>query len=63
MPTTVSDIRTPLIAECPVNVERRLQGVKTIDEKQLIVEQVAAAHVDEGLLDQEDGAGSETSSC
>lgn len=50
-PVPAAEVRPPLIAECPVNIECRVVGVQTIGDHDLFLGEVAAVHVDESALD------------
>lgn len=45
------EVRAPLIAECPVNIECRLLDVREIGDHDLFAGKVVAVHVDEEVLD------------
>ena len=50
-----SRVQTPIISECPVNVECRVQRVLSLGSHDLFVGEVLAVQVDEAVL-QPDGA-------
>ena len=47
------EIKPPLIAECPVNIECRVLGIQRIGDHDLILGEAVAMHVDEDKLDEE----------
>jgi len=49
-PLPAKEVRPPLIAECPVNIECRLCGFKCCGDHDLFEGQVVAQHVDEDCL-------------
>lgn len=51
-PLPASQVKPPLIAECPVNLECRVSHQLPLGSHNLIVAQVVALHVDEELLDE-----------
>ena len=53
-PLPASEIRAPLIAECPVNIECRLLSVQTVGDHDLFLGEAAAVHVDEDKLTDDD---------
>ena len=53
-PVSADEIRPPLIAECPVNLECRVLDVQRIGDHDLFLGEVVAVHVDEDKLDSED---------
>jgi flavin reductase (DIM6/NTAB) family NADH-FMN oxidoreductase RutF len=44
-------LQTPLLADCPVNIECRVETELALDSHTLFIGRVQAVHVDEGLLD------------
>ncbi|MFH0838716.1 MAG: flavin reductase family protein [Candidatus Omnitrophota bacterium] len=48
-----SKIRSPLIKECPINIECRLIDVKALGTHDMFIGEVVAVQVDEELLDKE----------
>ena len=46
-----AEVRPPLIAECPVNIECKVVGVQTIGDHDLFLGDVVAVHADENVLD------------
>lgn len=46
-------VRVPLIAECPVNIECRLRHTVPLGSHDLFVGEVVAVHLDESVLDAE----------
>jgi flavin reductase (DIM6/NTAB) family NADH-FMN oxidoreductase RutF len=53
-PVPASRIRTPLISECPVNIECRLLEIQTIGDHDLFTGEAVIVHVDEDKI-AEDG--------
>ena len=51
-PAPASQVASPLIAECPVNIECRLIHSLELGSHTLFVGQILAVHVDEELLDE-----------
>ena len=51
-PLPADEVRPPLIAECPVNLECQVLDVHTIGDHDLFLGQVVAMHVDESVLDE-----------
>ena len=47
-----SQVASPLIAECPVNIECKLIHFLNLGSHTLFVGQILAVHVDEALLDE-----------
>jgi len=47
-----SQLRTPLIAECPVNLECRVTHTLTLNSHNLFVGEIVVVHVEETLLDE-----------
>ncbi len=47
-----TEVQVPLIAECPVNIECRLQQTISLGSHDLFIGEVVAVHVDEGVLDE-----------
>ncbi len=52
-PVTSAEIKPPLIAECPVNIECRVLGIQRIGDHDLFLGEAVAMHVDEDKLDEE----------
>lgn len=46
-------VRTPLLAECPVNVECTVEAQVPLDSHTLFIGRVRAVHVEEGWLDEQ----------
>jgi flavin reductase (DIM6/NTAB) family NADH-FMN oxidoreductase RutF len=53
-PLLAAQVRPPLIAECPVNLECRVLRVETIGDHDLFQGEVLVQHVDEAVLDEAD---------
>jgi len=51
-PVPASQLKTPLVAECPVNIECRVVQKIPLDSHDLFVGKIIAVHVDETLLDE-----------
>jgi len=51
-PIPASQVKPPLIKECPVNLECRTTQVISLGAHDLILGQVLATHIDEDLLDE-----------
>ncbi len=51
-PKPAAQIRAPLIAECPVNLECRLSQTVPLGSHDLFIGEIVAVHVDEELLDE-----------
>jgi flavin reductase (DIM6/NTAB) family NADH-FMN oxidoreductase RutF len=47
-----TEVQTPLIAECPVNIECRLRQTLSLGSHDLFIGEVVAVQVDEGVLDE-----------
>ncbi|MCR4408460.1 MAG: flavin reductase family protein [Anaerolineae bacterium] len=47
-----SQLKTPLVAECPVNIECQVVQKISLDSHDLFVSKIIAVHVDEALLDE-----------
>ena len=47
------EVRPPLIAECPINVECKLREVIEVGDHDTFVGEVVAVHADQELLDEE----------
>lgn len=45
-------VRVPLIAECPVNIECRLRHTIPLGSHDLFIGEVVAVHIDEAVLDE-----------
>jgi flavin reductase (DIM6/NTAB) family NADH-FMN oxidoreductase RutF len=52
-PLPASQVKPPLIAECPINVECRLRDVIEMGDHDTFVGEVVAVHADQELLDEE----------
>jgi flavin reductase (DIM6/NTAB) family NADH-FMN oxidoreductase RutF len=52
IPVPASQVASPLIAECPVNIECKLIQSLDLGSHTLFVGQILAVHVDEELLDE-----------
>jgi len=52
-PLPADEVRPPLIAECPVNLECKVLDIHTIGDHDLFLGQVVAMHVDESVLDED----------
>ncbi|MGD2143111.1 MAG: flavin reductase family protein [Anaerolineae bacterium] len=50
-PTAAREVKVPLIAECPVNIECRLHETVSLGSHDLFIGRVVAVQVDEGMLD------------
>jgi flavin reductase (DIM6/NTAB) family NADH-FMN oxidoreductase RutF len=48
-----SEVRAPLIKECPVNIECRVKEVVSLGTHDLFIGEVLAVHIDEEFLDEE----------
>ena len=46
-------VRTPLLAECPVNIECTVEQAIELDSHTLFIARVEAVHVEEALLDEQ----------
>jgi len=53
-PLPAKHVRPPLIAECPVNLECKVQGIHRIGDHDLFLGEVVAEHVNEECLDESD---------
>jgi flavin reductase (DIM6/NTAB) family NADH-FMN oxidoreductase RutF len=51
-PVPASEVRPPLIEECPVNIECKVVEQKTVGDHDLFLGEVIAVHVDEDKLDE-----------
>ncbi len=51
-PAPASEVQTPLIAECPVNIECRLQQTLSLGSHDLFIAEVMAVQMDESVLDE-----------
>jgi flavin reductase (DIM6/NTAB) family NADH-FMN oxidoreductase RutF len=49
-PEEATEVRAPLVAECPVNLECRVTETTTIGSHTLFVGEVVAVHIDDRLL-------------
>lgn len=47
-----SKIQTPLIEECPMNIECKLSQIVSLGAHDLFIGEVVAVHVDESILDE-----------
>ncbi|MDO8673882.1 MAG: flavin reductase family protein [Dehalococcoidia bacterium] len=50
-PLPASEVKAPLIAECPVNIECKVISVVSLGSHDLFIGQVVAVHADEEVLD------------
>lgn len=48
-----AQVRAPLVAECPVNIECRVRQVVPVGSHDLFIGEVVAAHIDEAILDED----------
>jgi len=53
-PVASAEVRPPLVAECPVNIECKVLGIQTIGDHDLFLGEVVAVHADEDVLDERD---------
>jgi len=53
-PVAAAEVRPPLVAECPVNIECKVVGIQTIGDHDLFLGEVLAVHADEDVLDESD---------
>jgi len=51
-PAPAAEVQVPLIAECPVNIECRVQQVLSLGSHDLFIGEVVAVQVDEAVLDE-----------
>ena len=51
-PAPATEVQVPLIAECPVNIECRVQQVLSLGSHDLFIGQVVAVQMDEAVLDE-----------
>ena len=51
-PAPASKVQVPLIAECPVNIECRLQQTLSLGTHDLFIGQILAVQMDEAVLDE-----------
>lgn len=51
---TASQVSVPLIKECPVNLECRVQRVDELGSHHMFLAEVVAVHVDEAYMDEKD---------
>ncbi len=51
--TPASQVKVPLIAECPVNLECRLRHTVPLGSHDLFIGEVVAVHIDDSLLDEQ----------
>jgi len=52
-PLPAAEVRPPLIAECPVNLECRVLSEQEVGDHQLFLGEVLAEHVDEDVLGED----------
>ena len=52
-PAPAAEVQVPLITECPVNIECRLQQTLSLGSHDLFIGEVVAVQVDEAVLDEE----------
>ncbi|MFB0545445.1 MAG: flavin reductase family protein [Anaerolineae bacterium] len=52
-PEPASQVRVPIIGECPVNIECKVVESVSLGSHDLFVGEIVAVHVDEELLDEE----------
>jgi flavin reductase (DIM6/NTAB) family NADH-FMN oxidoreductase RutF len=50
-PAKASKVRSPLIAECPVNLECRVKQVESLGAHDVYLAEVVAAHADEDVVE------------
>ncbi|MBU0494819.1 MAG: flavin reductase family protein [Chloroflexi bacterium] len=51
-PAKAAEVRAPLVAECPVNLECRVTETTTIGSHTLFVGEVVAVHIDDAVRDE-----------
>jgi flavin reductase (DIM6/NTAB) family NADH-FMN oxidoreductase RutF len=51
-PVSAENVRPPLIAECPMNIECRVIGIQEIGDHDLFLGEVLAVHIAEAALDE-----------
>lgn len=51
-PVPASQVQAPLIGECPVNIECRVQQILNLGLHDMFVSEILAVHVDEAVLDE-----------
>ena len=51
-PAPATEVQVPLIAECPVNVECRLQQTLSLGSHDLFIGEIVAVQMDEAVLDE-----------
>jgi len=51
-PAPASEVQVPLIAECPVNIECRVQQTLSLGSHDLFIAEVVAVQMDEAVLDE-----------
>jgi len=51
-PVQATEVQVPLIAECPVNIECRVQQILSLGSHDLFIGEVVAVQVDEAVLDE-----------
>ena len=54
-PQPAHEVKAPLIAECPINLECRTKEVLELGSHDLFVAEIVATHIDESILDEKDG--------
>ncbi len=50
-PLAASQVRAPLIKECPVNLECKVRSVVSLETHDVFIGEVVAVHADKGVLD------------
>ena len=55
-PLPSEQVKAPLIAECPLNIECRVTEIKPLGSHDMFMAQVLAIHADEKYLDKKSGA-------
>ena len=53
-PAPAAEVQVPLIAECPINIECRLQQTLSLGSHDFFIGEVLAVQVDEAMLDEGD---------
>jgi len=51
-PAPATEVQVPLIAECPVNIECRVQQTLSLGSHDLFIGEIVAVQVDESVLDE-----------
>jgi len=51
-PHASTKIRSPMIKECPINIECKVKSVNSIGVHDLFIAEVVAVHIDEAVLDE-----------